>query len=108
MKLIDLIYTFDNVTPVFPGDPKPRLEQVAFIEKDSFNDHKISTVMHVGTHMDAPLHMIENGATIEGLSLERFIGRGVLIDACGKKEVDTSILKAYTIHAGDIVLLYTG
>lgn len=47
--------------PVYPGDPKPTLEQVAFIAKDTFNDHKLTTVMHVGTHIDAPLHMIANG-----------------------------------------------
>ena len=43
MKIIDLTHTFTFNMPVFPGDPKPTLEQVAHIEKDSYNDHKITT-----------------------------------------------------------------
>ena len=74
--------------PVYPGDPKASLEQVAHIEKDTYNDHKISTVMHVGTHMDAPLHMIANGKTIDELDPAKFIGDGIVINVQGKQKVD--------------------
>lgn len=108
MKLVDLTHTFTASIPVFPGDPKPSLEQVAFIEKDSFNDHKISTVMHVGTHMDAPLHMIAGGKTIDELPPEKFVGKGILIDVRGKDVIDSSVLDGVTITKDAIVLLYTG
>ncbi len=108
MKYIDLTHIFTDDTPVYPGDPKSSLEQVAFIENDTYNDHKLTTVMHVGTHMDAPLHMINNGKRIDQLSLEQFFGKGVLLDVRGKKEIDASVLEEKQIPRDSIVLLYTG
>ncbi|HZE87000.1 MAG TPA: cyclase family protein [Methylomirabilota bacterium] len=108
MKYIDLTHTFTPDMPVYPGDPKATLEQVAEISKDTYNDHKISTVMHVGTHMDAPLHMIEDGKRIDELKIENFFGRGVVIDVRGKMSIDASVIGNIQIDKGSIVLLYTG
>lgn len=108
MKIIDLTHTFTEDMPVYPGDPKSSLEQVAFIDKDTFNDHKITTVMHVGTHMDAPLHMIADGKRIDEIVPGKFIGKGVVIDVRGKSKIDASFLSNVDIEEGSIVLLYTG
>lgn len=108
MKIIDLTHTFTDDMPIYPGDPKASLEQVAFIEKDTFNDHKISTVMHVGTHMDAPLHMIANGKKMNEIAPDKFIGKGVVIDVRGKQKIDASVLNNIDIQEGSVVLLYTG
>jgi kynurenine formamidase len=108
MKIIDLTHTFTDDMPVYPGDPKATLEQVAFIEKDTFNDHKITTVMHVGTHMDAPLHMIAGGKTMNEINPDKFIGKGVVIDVRGKNKIDVSVLEGVQIEEGMVVLLYTG
>lgn len=108
MKIIDLTHTFTNDMPVYPGDPKPSLEQAAFIEKDTFNDHKLTTVMHVGTHMDAPLHMIEGGKTMDKITPDKFIGKGVVIDVRGKNKIDASVLENIQVEEGSVILLYTG
>jgi len=108
MKIIDLTHTFTEDMPVYPGDPKSSLEQVAFIEKDTFNDHRLTTVMHVGTHMDAPLHMISGGKTIDEIEPNVFIGNGVLLDVRGKGKIDAATLDNVQIAEGSIVLLYTG
>jgi kynurenine formamidase len=108
MMLVDLTHTFTSDMPVYPGDPKATLEQVAFIDKDTYNDHKLSTLMHVGTHMDAPLHMIDNGKTMDEIPPENFFGQGILIDVRGKKEIDSSVLGGVTIRKDSLVLLYTG
>lgn len=107
MKFIDLTHTFKDDMPVWPGDPKPSLKQVVFIQKDTFNDHKLETVMHIGTHIDAPLHMIEGGRMINEFPIDKFIGRGVLIDVRGKDKIDGSVLDD-EIKEGSVVLLFTG
>ncbi|MGI8419943.1 MAG: cyclase family protein [Candidatus Levyibacteriota bacterium] len=107
MKFIDLTHTFIDAMPVFPGDPPASLIQTAFIEKDGNNDHTLTTAMHAGTHMDAPLHMITDGKRIDELSLEQFFGNGVLIDARGKKEINTDLLEGLIIEEGSVVLLFT-
>lgn len=61
MKIIDLTHSFTDKMPVYPGDPEPSLNKVADLNKEGYNDHLLKTVMHIGTHMDAPLHMIKNG-----------------------------------------------
>lgn len=108
MKIIDLTQTFTKDMPVYPGDPKPSLKQVASLDKDGYNDHEIATVMHVGTHMDAPLHMIEGGKRIDEIPTDKLIGPGVLLDARDKIEINANILLDRQIKKGSIVLVYTG
>lgn len=106
MEFIDLTQTFTNDMPVYPGDSKPELIQVVFFDKDGYNAHEIKTGIHVGTHMDAPLHMIANGKKISEIVPGMFFGHGVLIDARGKEKIDVDLL--HDVQAGDIVLILTG
>lgn len=87
MRIIDLTQAFTDNMPVYPGDPPNSLKQVANIGKEGFTDHELKTVMHVGTHMDAPLHMIPNGKKMDEISPEKCFGKGVLIDAVGKDKL---------------------
>jgi kynurenine formamidase len=107
-KLIDLTHIFTGDMPVYPGDPCSRLYQTCTVEKDGFTDHKIESHMHAGTHMDAPLHMLEGGAYISELPLAHFTGRGHLIDARKKQLVEAACLDGHNVKEGDIVLVWTG
>lgn len=42
--------------------------------------HRMRMVMHSGTHMNAPLHMIQNGAGVGEVPMERLFGNGVVLD----------------------------
>jgi kynurenine formamidase len=108
MKYIDLTHTFGEKMPVYPGDPEPSLTQIAEIAKEGFTDHEVKTCMHVGTHIDAPLHMIENGKLISDFPLEHFFGKGHLVDARKKESVDVDLLDGISLGKGDIVLVMTG
>lgn len=106
MPYIDLSQTFGPDMPAYPGDPKSELKQIATVEKDGFTDHQLNSGMHVGTHMDAPLHMIANGAKISQINPDKFFGIGKLIDARGQNQIGPELLT--NIEAGDIVLVLTG
>ncbi len=108
MNYIDLSHTFIDNMPVFPGDPSTSLKQITTIEKNGYTDHQLSTVMHVGTHMDAPLHMIENGKYMDEYPPEKFVGPGVLVNVYKKSVIDVDALHGVTLQNGSIVLLYTG
>lgn len=74
MKIIDISKKFFSCD-VYPGDPEPKHSQACSIDKgDVCNLTKISAGAHTGTHVDAPLHFIQNGQTIENLPLEAFVG----------------------------------
>jgi len=107
MKFIDLTHTFVDNMPVYFGDPPTSLKQITTIAKNGYTDHQLTTVMHVGTHMDAPLHMIEGGAYMSDISLEHFTGVGICIDVRGKKVIDVDVIPK-EIPTGAVVLLCTG
>ena len=74
MHLIDI--TRDITTAeVYPGDPPTVVRRVKTIgEESDYNLSVLCTCVHAGTHMDAPLHFIENGAGVTELPSEAFIG----------------------------------
>lgn len=106
MKYIDLTHTFTAHMPTYPGDLDPEMTQIGFFDKDGYNDFQIKTGMHVGTHIDAPLHMIEDGSRIPELPLEMFFGRGHLIVAVGRA-IDVDLMPK-DAKKGDILIINTG
>lgn len=103
---IDLSVPIDEDTPVYPGDPPITIESAGMLGKDGFNDHVLTMGTHVGTHIDAPFHMLKDGKTLNDFRPGDLIGRGVLYDA--RKGFDLGELDALEIQAGDIVLIHTG
>ncbi|MFA5991060.1 MAG: cyclase family protein [Candidatus Doudnabacteria bacterium] len=102
---LDLTHEFTANMPVFPGDGSPELVKVADVGKDGIANHMIKTSMHVGTHMDAPGHMLLGGKLLSEYPVEKFFGRGVIIDARGKSTADVELLENIKIEKGDIVLV---
>lgn len=62
---------------------------------------------HVGTHIDAPFHMLGNGKTLGEFPIEHFIGPGRYI-RLENKNYDLEKLKQAGIQAGDIVVFHSG
>ena len=60
---------------VFPGDPAPKREVLADMQKgDVINLTAFSMCSHNGTHVDAPAHFIKDGKTVDQLDLSVFVG----------------------------------
>jgi arylformamidase len=61
--------------PVWPGDARVQIEQRASIaEGDPFNLSWLSLSCHTGTHVDAPYHFLQEGATVDNLPLDVLVG----------------------------------
>jgi len=103
-KFIDLTMPLNELTPVFPGDPKPEFKRVASIEKEGWNEHRIHMNTHFGTHIDAPWHMLKNGKRLTDFPIDKFIGRAVVLDARGQKEIDLDLT---AVKETNILLLRT-
>lgn len=67
---------------------------------------------HVGTHIEAPLHFIENGPDVADLPLEQLIGPAVIVDFTHKQTNEGITLEelqtAGDIQVGDMVIIKTG
>ena len=105
MRVIDLSVVINENTPVYPGDPKTKVEPAGTFSADSYMDHVISLGTHVGTHIDAPLHMLEDGKSLDQIPIEQFVGRGRLIKI---SKFDLTQVQAADLAEGDIVLFATG
>lgn len=102
---IDLSVAINQQTPVYPGDPAPQIDTAGILDKDGFNDHLISIGTHLGTHVDAPMHMLDQGKSLDQIPLDQFIGKGKLVHVNGGS-FDT--VKAADIQEGDVILFHTG
>jgi arylformamidase len=106
MKIIDLSVLVNENTPVYPGDPKIKIQPAGVFEKDGWNDHVLTIGTHVGTHIDAPWHMIGDGKRLNEYNIDTFVGRGKYIAVEGEFSLETA--QNAGIEEGDIVLFHTG
>ena len=73
---IDASRPLGSGTPVWPGDRPFELHQN---REGSFVLSSFSTTCHVGTHVDAPLHLDETGHGVEDVPLERCVGAAEVV-----------------------------
>lgn len=75
MTIYDISVTISSNLPIWPGDPSPELTVYESIEKGAlYNATRIHSGVHLGTHVDAPRHFINDGRTVDQLPLEVLTG----------------------------------
>lgn len=80
MRIVDLSWPVAPGMPMFPGDPPVTATRMGSLEVDGFLSHQWTLPAHSGTHVDAPAHVLANGAPLAALPLGRFAGAGVVLD----------------------------
>ena len=74
MKIYDISQEVFSCA-VYPGDPHPEREIKLKISDGALcNLSAFSMCAHNGTHVDAPLHFIDGGKSVDRVDLDRFIG----------------------------------
>lgn len=112
-RIIDLSIVLDDDAPVYPGDPRPALRQATRIETDGFNVLSLTLGSHTGTHVDAPYHVVPDGAVLDELDLTMFAGPGVVADVTdvgARSAITWTALEpvADRLRPGAVLLLRTG
>lgn len=80
MPIIDISRTLKTGTAVWPGDTHYLLRQLLKIDAgDSVNLTTIKMSSHTGSHIDAPLHFSDAGASIDTLDLAVFWGNAQVV-----------------------------
>jgi len=81
MTFIDISLPVQADLPAWPGDPKIKLYWLSQIDQGSeANVSGLKMSVHSGTHIDAPFHFIQKGATIDKIDLEEMIGNAIVIE----------------------------
>jgi len=105
-SIIDLTQTISENLEVYPGDPPVEVHTVSTLE-DGFVLERVCMSSHVGTHLDAPCHVLMGGADVSSIALERLILPCVYVDmsALSKKEDRLAKLKGGFTDLKDKALL---
>ena len=75
MKIIDVSVPLSDLLPVWPGDPRVKLERVRDIADGANSNVSLLTLrVHSGTHVDAPVHFFPDEKGIESLAIHELIG----------------------------------
>ncbi|HYU07741.1 MAG TPA: cyclase family protein, partial [Gemmatimonadales bacterium] len=79
---VDVTATLDPAkTPVYEGDAPMRFDFLKDMRKgDKLTLSVYSLGAHSGTHIDAPMHFVANGAPIDQVALDPLIGAARVID----------------------------
>ncbi|MEM1588932.1 MAG: cyclase family protein [Candidatus Bathyarchaeia archaeon] len=113
-RIIDLTHDVYMDMPSYPTLPTFKIEQIRTVEKDGSNVSMISGMhLHVGTHIDFPVHMVPGSKSSSDYTLEDLCGEGLVVDLSYKgirEEITEEDLARYgdQIRAGDIVFIFTG
>ena len=83
-RLVDLSHPVHDGMPVYPGDPDVRTSPATTVAEHGYNVLHLQMGSQSGTHVDAPYHFLEDGARIDELPLELFLGPARVVDVRGK------------------------
>ena len=98
MRTYDVTLTITPEMVVWPGDTPPSLERTSSIAAgDNANVSQITMSCHTGTHVDAPDHFLNNGKTVERISLELLVGRAYVLHL-----PDVNLITAAVLQAAEI------
>jgi arylformamidase len=81
MQIFDVSVPLRNTMPYYPGDPAPQITRLEdHTRGDAWTTSHLSFSAHIGTHVDAPLHRLPGGNTVDNLDLQTLVGRAFVAD----------------------------
>ncbi|HLT18701.1 MAG TPA: cyclase family protein [Thermomicrobiales bacterium] len=116
----------DLTLPIVPGQgarpfkiEQGRTEELTEhvpVEHDWYIMHRVETISHIGTHIEAPYHCFPEGGDLGDIPLDRLVGEAAVLDLSGlptdsmvgAAEMETVAEAAGGVRQGDIVFLRTG
>jgi len=112
-RIVDLSVVVDASTqgPPAAGSP-PVILETAHRGPGHWQSSRIAMLLHTGSHVDSPLHVVADGATIGSVALERVTGEATVLDLSDvepREAIDAARLEASRgdIRADDIVVVRT-
>ena len=105
-EIIDISVPLVAEMPVWPGNAGVRLlplKRMAAGDKNNLSG--LECGLHTGTHVDAPWHFLENGRTVEQMSLDVMIGEAFVADLRAVDAITAETLAQLTLPEGTRRLL---
>lgn len=110
MRMIDITKVISEEMTVYKNRESKKIKrnEVATYETTDMYESELTMNMHTGTHMDAPLHMVEGGDTVDLIDLNLYYGKVKVFDLTDvKNAIVKADLEKLDIQAGDRVIFKT-
>lgn len=109
-KIVDLTAPLGDKAEWYPTDPPFSLTWHSRFKDDGVNVSILSMGPHTGSHVDAPLHFLEEGVDVASMAPGNFVGEAIAIEAPKQpgEDIVPADLDGADIREGDIVLFHTG
>lgn len=99
-KILDITFPLSPKLTMWPGDPPVRIETLREAGKGSRSTvSRVVLGSHAGTHLDAPLHFIEGGGSVDELDLDILIGECLVAEVEGN-EITAEVIDSLNIEDG--------
>lgn len=107
-KIYDVSRKITTDSAVWPGDGNAVFRKMnSFKKGDGVNVTSVRMGLHTGTHVDAPLHYIEHGKSLDEMDLSCYIGTAKVFEVDSKHLISLEDVENLKIGKGDIVLFKT-
>jgi len=109
-KLYDISMTIEPGMQVYKNkdEKRPEIVNMVNFQTGKVHESRLSLDVHCGTHIDAPLHMIEGGETIETVPLEQLIGNARVLDLTHVQDsIGREDLESFQLQRDEWVLFKT-
>jgi len=110
-RVVDLTCDLFNGMPTYPGDPPFRHQFVIRGSRDGeVTLSRVESGLHSGTHVDAPLHFIPGGDSVDRVSPAKLVVSADLVDLTSKgpgQPITRDDLMG-RVRPGRAAVLYTG
>jgi arylformamidase len=102
MQIIDITRPLSGDSVVYPGDTPPCFTQE---DRGLYLISELRMNSHSGTHIDAPVHYLKSGPTVDAVPLSHLVGPCRVLDVSGAgPEINASYLRGRAEGANRILL----
>lgn len=110
MKIYDVTKLIHEDMVVYKDKQEKKIKRtiVSSYDTGDYYESRLDIDMHCGTHIDAPLHMLKDGNSIEMYDLSRFIGKCKLYDLTHIDEyIEKKDIENLDINQDEIIIFKT-
>jgi len=112
LQLLELSHEWGHGVPSYPGQEDVKMHRGVKHAQHGVLAWKTTTVMHTGTHMNAPLHLVQRSKDLAAIEPDQLFGNGVVLGIPKKNwgVITAKDLESATpgVQEGDIVVIVTG
>ncbi|WP_078553639.1 cyclase family protein [Bacillus alkalicellulosilyticus] len=107
MKVIDISAPIFEGMAVYKNKPEKQ-PKISTVTNAHVTESRMDLDLHTGTHIDSPLHMINDGPTFETIDLEQLVGQCKVFDLTNVEDrITAADLEGFDIQKNDFVIFKT-